>query len=105
MVKTPQTAIYRRNVVSVDNDNDIIIRQAGTPTNIRIESRISFDLFFDFYTGYNPRVVDGKLTYFKSSSRESFSIIDGTVLLRPKENFTPLEIAKITVTMVNDYGD
>ena len=109
-----RTIAYDRNVVFVDNDNDIIIRSKGRPTNIRIENpsisgkRIIFDasssgMIFNL-RGLNPRVVDGKLTYFKSSSRESLNF-DGSVSLLPKENFTPLETAKITVTMVNDYGD
>ena len=87
-----RTIVYNRNVVSVDSDNDIIIRSKGTPTNIRIASSVG---------GISLGVVDGKLTFSKRSARYSLS----PIFTPPKENFTPLEIAKITVTMVNDYGD
>lgn len=104
-----RTVAYDRNVVYVDNDNDIIIRSKGSPTNITIENpdrsgRRQGFRNIPFSNLANPRVIDGKLTYFKSSLRESLNL-DGSVSLLPKENFAPLEIAKITVTMVNDYGD
>jgi len=109
-----RTIVYNRNVVSVDNDNDIIIRQTGTPSNIRIENpsqgghRIEFDktkIISPYEHLYNPRVIDGKLTYIKSSALEPIPNLGGGFDIPPSYSFTPLEIAKITVTMVNDYGD
>lgn len=87
-----KTIVYDRNVVSVDSDNDIIIRSKGSPANIRIGSS---------FGGISLGVVDGKLTFSKRSALYSLS----PSFTPPKENFTPLQIAKITVTMVNDYGD
>ena len=105
IVTQDKTIKFSRFVFPVNDDTGKIIRGKGTPANLFVENTTLPDKdgnttpqWLGGYRGmdFKKEIIDDKLTFFKDSSLD-----DGGEM----EKSSPLDIAKITVTMVNDYGD
>jgi len=105
IVTEDKTIKFSRFVFPINDDTGKIIRRKGTPANLFVEDTTLPDKdgnttpqWLGGYRGmdFKKEIIDDKLTFFKDSSLD-----DGGEM----EKSSPLDIAKITVTMVNDYGD